>query len=146
VSWMREDLRGCRTAPLTRARDGSETTSASHSCTLAAIHSSHVTPSRDLPQAHNQVLALPSILIAMAHTRAQTATQRALLSPASNYQGICSSRRRRTSPADACRKSTPGHPAAQRQFSKARSQARRTQSPASYHSLSTSTPSMLFII
>lgn len=64
---------------------------------------------------HNQDLAPPSILIAMARTRAQTAAQtaaqRALPSPASNYQGIYSSQRQRTSPADACRKSTPGHPA-----------------------------------
>ncbi len=67
----------------------------------------------------------PPILIAIAHTRAQTAAQR------SNNQSTCSSQRQRTSPADACRKSTPGHPAAQRQFSKARNQARRTQLPTS---------------
>ncbi|KAL2262946.1 hypothetical protein VTK26DRAFT_8872 [Humicola hyalothermophila] len=49
------------------------------------IPARNVTPSRDfLPQTHNQDLAIP---IAMAHTRAQTAAQRALPSSASNYQG-----------------------------------------------------------
>ncbi|KAK5651139.1 hypothetical protein OQA88_13233 [Cercophora sp. LCS_1] len=61
--------------------------SGSQSCTLMAIHSSHVTPSQDLLQTHNQNLALPSAPIATARTRAQTAAQRALPSPASNYQG-----------------------------------------------------------
>ncbi|KAK3328699.1 hypothetical protein B0T19DRAFT_450073 [Cercophora scortea] len=74
----------------------------------------------------------------MAHSRAQTAAQRALLSPASNHhQGTSSSRRQRTSPADACRKSTPGHPAAQRQFSKTRNQARRRHSPTTNYTVST---------
>ena len=80
---------------------------------------------------HNQNLALPSVPIAMARTRAQTAAQRALPSPPSNYQGNLFFAAPKDISADACRKSTPGHPAAQRQLSKARYQACRTQSLAS---------------
>lgn len=115
-------------------------------CTLMAIHSSHVTPSRDLPRTHNQNLALPSVLIAMARTRAQTAAQKALPSPASNNQGTFFPQRQMTSSVNACRQPTPAYPAAQRQFSKARNQARRSQSPASNCVVSTSMPFLLRII
>jgi len=66
-----------------------------HGFLPAASYFPRATPSEDLnsPRAHNQDLALPSVLIAMAHTRAQTAAQKGPQSPAPKDRGAYSLQR-----------------------------------------------------